>query len=80
MSALRDRITEICLPEWGRGWDEEVCKCKECLDRANKRANQILSLFAEWGIEPCQEHYRGGGVISRRECPLCWQSLLEEEK
>ncbi len=29
----------------------------------------------EWGIEQCQEHYTGGGVCSKRECPECWQSL-----
>ena len=44
---MREKIIEICLPEWGRGWDEEVCKCEECLSRANKRADQILSLFRE---------------------------------
>jgi len=42
-------------------------------------ANQILSIVQEWGIEPCHEHYRGGGVISQRECPLCWQTLLEKK-
>jgi len=40
---LREKIIEICL----LGWDEEVCKCEECLGRANKRADQILSLFRE---------------------------------
>ena len=47
MSDLREGIIEICLPEWGRGWDEEVCKCEECLGRANKRADQVLSLVCK---------------------------------
>ena len=43
--------------------------------------NTIRGMAGEivaWGIEQCQEHYRGGGIISRRECPLCWQSLRTE--
>ncbi|KKL98678.1 hypothetical protein LCGC14_1822040 [marine sediment metagenome] len=35
---------------------------------------RIASLI-QWGIEQCQEHYKGGGVISKRECPECWKSL-----
>ena len=31
--------------------------------------------IAKWGIEQCQAHYKGGGVISKRECPECWKSL-----
>jgi len=40
-----------------------------------------------WGLEPCTEHikYNGNpadfdymqGVLSKRECPKCWQSLQE---
>ncbi len=39
-----------------------------------------LKKVVEWGIERCQEHYRGGGVFSRRECPKCWKDLLDEVK
>ncbi len=58
-------------------------ECNLCL------ADQIITLLPDveeirkqerermlvWGIEQCQEHYKGGGVISRRECPKCWLSL-----
>jgi len=31
----------------------------------------------EWGILPCNEHYKGGGLFTRRECPECWKKLKE---
>ncbi len=37
-----------------------------------------IEALIQWGIEQCQEHYKGGGVISRRECPECWKSLKAE--
>ena len=35
-----------------------------------------LDKVAEWGIEPCFEHTRGGGIFTRRECPKCWKTLV----
>ena len=39
------------------------------------QVRETLKMVGEWGIEQCQEHYKGGGVISKRECPECWKSL-----
>jgi hypothetical protein len=38
-------------------------------------AHSKLSLYL-WGLEPCPEHIRTGGVFTRRECPECWKTLL----
>ncbi len=49
---------------------------------AKAQARKIL----EWGIEPCTEHlvkYNGRvdlmqGIMSKRECPYCWQDAAKE--
>ena len=51
-----------------------------CRKVAKAQRDEDLRQFVEWGIEPCREHYEGGGVISQRECPLCWQTLPKEKK
>jgi len=32
----------------------------------------------EWGIQPCFDHRKGGGLFTKRECPECWKQLKEE--
>ena len=50
---------------WGSSRDIAIAKAQ---------AKEIV----KWGIEPCLEHVSGGGVFTRRECPLCWQELERE--
>ena len=56
------------------------------IEKAKKEERERIQL---WGLEPCTEHieYKGNpvdfdfmqGILSRRECPKCWQSLKESE-
>ena len=39
-----------------------------------------IEALIKWGMEVCNEHYRGGGVFTRRECPECWKSLAKYSK
>ena len=41
-------------------------------------AKAQLKKVVGWGIEQCRRHYKGGGVISKRECPECWKVLKKE--
>jgi hypothetical protein len=41
-------------------------------------ANDKKQLYL-WGIASCFEHSKGGGVLTKRECPECWKSLNSEE-
>lgn len=57
-------------------------------DIGDNSAKAQLKKVAEWGNEPCEE--RSHWVLLdnmtqcpmplKRECPLCWQALLEEIK
>ena len=71
---LSDEQISLALSQSGH--TDEVYAEHQVIAKAQR--DDTLRLVAEWGIEPCQEHYEGGGVISQRECPLCWQSLLEK--
>ena len=59
---------------------DPTLETSEALSERRKVAKAQLKKVVEWGIERCQEHYRGGGVFSRRECPKCWKDLLDEVK
>jgi hypothetical protein len=44
----------------------------------------VQTIIAEWGLEICTEHQpndRGlmSGVITRRECPICWKERFNME-
>lgn len=48
-------------------------------------AKAQLKKVYEWGDEDCYDHNgeqrkEQGWRVKRRECPLCWQALLEEVK
>ena len=45
---------------------------------ARKAEREMKRQIMDWGVEQCQEHYTGGGVCSKRECPKCWQELEKE--
>lgn len=53
------------------------------VDKNTEATDRILKVLAKWGIEICSDHQdlsRGfmSGVVSRRECPKCWQTLTVE--
>lgn len=48
------------------------CIEREYINQQRYIAEEII----KWGIEPCYEH-SSGGVFTKRECPICWQSLKE---
>ncbi len=55
---------------------------QDCINSRKAGIREVV----EWGIEICHEHlpkWKGkvdlmGGVLSRRECPKCWQAKLKE--
>lgn len=49
----------------------------------NQGAKAQLKNVLEWGEELCYDHNgeqrrEQGWRVKRRECPICWQALLEE--
>lgn len=42
-------------------------------------AKAQLKKVVEWGDESCEEHAVNQGT-RKRDCPFCWQVLLEETK
>ena len=59
---------------------------EDYLEEGKAVAKAQLKKVVEWGDEPCYIHLvKDGAVdttegIKRRECPKCWQALLEEVK
>ena len=49
----------------------------EDVDWAITLVQAQLKKVMKWGIGPC--HHKDGPLF-RRECPHCWQDLLEEVK
>jgi len=72
MKVLTDGAIKAIVDAW-----YETTPLYEALVLMGAQAQHIDTLrqVKEWGIEQCQKHYKGGGVISRRECPLCWKEL-----
>ena len=84
-------IIAVCgeCPFEGKYTDEDCHACQRQLKAIAQEAQRdTLRQVAEWGIEICTEHlpkWQGhvdlmGGVLSRRECPKCWQELKEQVK
>ena len=72
---------------------KEICRAVGCtsmgegvLEIIGQSNKAQAKKIAEWGNEICSEHlpkWKGsvdlmGGVLSKRECPKCWQELLKE--
>ena len=66
---------------WRDGW--EIQDVLEDQDRAI--AKEQLKEVGDWGDEDCYDHNEAqrkeqGWRVKRRECPLCWEALLQEVK
>jgi len=69
-----DGVSPFVSEDFQEAYEESILK-PICIAQAKETCKEI----GEWGIEICNEHYKGGGVISRRECPECWKALLRGE-
>jgi len=83
-----EAIKNILLEVANIYYDAEVDVTVSHTRLAQEAQRDTLRQVAEWGIEICTEHlpkWQGhvdlmGGVLSRRECPKCWQELKEQVK
>jgi len=61
--------------------DEEILEATQVdmtagyLTGRRQVAKTQLNKVMKWGISPC---YHKDGPLFKRECPHCWQALLEE--
>jgi len=57
--------------------DEEISKLSmdAVFGDSNMVAKAQLKKVGKWGISPCRHK---DGPLFKRECPYCWQDLLEE--
>ena len=68
------------LEEWFGGMDKFFMEVKKVVAEAQ------LKKVIEWGNQQCTTHANCGtsGILTtgwyRKECPKCWQALLEEVK
>ena len=50
----------------------------EALFERRKVAKAQLKKVGEWGNRWCTDHHNIPPHLKRKECPTCWQALLEE--
>jgi len=80
MEPLSDEAIEECITEFCSYLEGHRQSLREV---ARKAEQERLRQIVEWGMESCIEHlpkWQGqvdlmGGVLTRRECPKCWQEL-----
>ena len=77
---IDDLLWKYCLGDTAK-IRNQICQLSD------RESHARVKRIVKWGIEICHEHlptWQGrvdlmGGVLSRRECPKCWQALAEQE-
>ena len=78
LEAGQKQVDKQFNPDWLQIKEHYEGIIRGIVKEHHEAMNELVGEILRWGIEQCQEHYTGGGVCSRRECPECWKALAQK--